>query len=85
VIVPPGAEVSFDDVTTLSKGAVRQYDSPPLTPGTRYTYDITASWNDNGREVNQTQRVEVTAGAQVLVRFPTPPETTGQASAATPR
>jgi uncharacterized protein (TIGR03000 family) len=51
VILPPDAEVSFDDVTTLSKGAVRQYDSPPLTPGTRYVYDLKASWNENGREV----------------------------------
>ena len=83
VIVPPGAEVSFDDVTTLSKGAIRQYDSPPLEPGTRYTYDIKASWNDNGREVTQTQRVEVTAGAQVTVRFPAPPGATVQAPAAT--
>jgi uncharacterized protein (TIGR03000 family) len=83
VIVPPAAEVSFDDTMTLSKGAVRQYDSPPLTPGTRYTYDIKASWNENGHEVTQTQRVEVTAGAHVYVRFPAPPKTTGQASAAT--
>jgi uncharacterized protein (TIGR03000 family) len=83
VIVPPDAEVSFDDVTTLSKGAIRQYDSPPLTPGTRYTYDIEARWNENGREVTQTQRVEVTAGANVTVRFPAPPKATGQASAAT--
>jgi uncharacterized protein (TIGR03000 family) len=83
VIVPPTAEVSIDDTMTLSKGAVRQYDSPPLTPGTRYTYDIKASWNENGHEVTQTQRVEVTAGAQVYVRFPAPPQTTGQASAAT--
>jgi uncharacterized protein (TIGR03000 family) len=84
VIVPPAAEVSFDDTMTLSKGAVRQYDSPPLTPGTRYTYDITASWNENGRDVTQTQRVEVTAGANVTVRFPAPPGTTGQAAATRP-
>ena len=83
VIVPPTAEVSFDDATTLSKGAIRQYDSPPLEPGTRYTYDITASWDENGREVTQTQRVEVTAGANVTVRFPAPPGATGQGTAAT--
>jgi uncharacterized protein (TIGR03000 family) len=83
VIVPPTAEVSIDDTMTLSKGAVRQYDSPPLTPGTRYVYDVKASWNENGREVTQTQRVEVTAGSHVNVRFPAPPRTTGQAPAAT--
>jgi uncharacterized protein (TIGR03000 family) len=85
VNVPLDAEVSFDDTMTLSKGAVRQYDSPPLTPGARYAYDIKASWNENGHEVTQTQRVEVTAGAHVNVRFPAPPKTTGQASAATLR
>jgi uncharacterized protein (TIGR03000 family) len=84
VTVPADAEVSFDGTMTLSKGAVRQYDSPPLEPGTRYTYDVKATWNENGREVTQTQRVEVTAGAHVNVSFPAPPKTTGQASAATP-
>jgi uncharacterized protein (TIGR03000 family) len=83
VNVPPDAKVWFEDKPMTSTGAVRQFDSPPLTPGTPYTYDIKARWNENGHEVTQEQRVEVTAGAHVNVRFPAPPKATGQASAAT--
>jgi uncharacterized protein (TIGR03000 family) len=83
VNVPPDAKVWFDDTLTTSTGAVRQYDSPPLTPGTRYTYAVRARWNENGHEVTQMQRVEVTAGAHVNVRFPAPAKTTGQAPAST--
>ena len=82
VNVPPDAKVWFEGKPTTSTGAVRQFASPPLTPGTPYTYDIKASWNDNGHEVTQAQQVEVTAGGHVNVRFPAPPKATGQASAA---
>jgi uncharacterized protein (TIGR03000 family) len=72
VNVPPDAKVWFDDTLTTSAGAVRQFDSPPLTPGAWYSYDVKASWNENGHEVTQAQRVDVTAGGHVNVRFPTP-------------
>ena len=83
VNVPPDARVWFEGKPTTSVGAVRQFDSPPLTPDTRYVYDIKANWNENGHQVTQAQQVQVTAGAHVNVRFPAPPKTTGQASAAT--
>jgi uncharacterized protein (TIGR03000 family) len=80
VTAPSGAEISFDGTKTTSTGAVREYQSPPLTPGGRYTYEIQARWNDNGHEVTQTQRVRVTAGAHVNVSFPVPPKTTASAA-----
>src|SRR5262249_4147045 len=83
VNVPADAKGWFEDKLMTSTGAVRQYDSPPLTPAAPYHYAIKASWNENGHQVTQTQQVEVTAGAHVNVRFPAPPKTTGQASAAT--
>jgi uncharacterized protein (TIGR03000 family) len=83
VNVPAGARLWFDGAPTTSTGPVRQFDSPPLTPGRRYTYDLKASWNENGQEVTQTQKVDVTAGAHVNVNFPVPPKTAGQASADT--
>ena len=52
----PGAEVWFNGTPTTSTGPARQFASPPLTPGTRYSYDIRATWNENGREVTQTQQ-----------------------------
>jgi len=82
VRVPAGAEVWFDDTSTTQTGTLRQYQSPPLTTGGTYSYDIRARWNENGHEVTQTQQVKVTAGAHVSVNFPVPPKTTGQASAA---
>jgi uncharacterized protein (TIGR03000 family) len=84
VDVPPGARLWFEDQPTTTTGSIRQFMSPPLTPGTKYTYDIKASWNENGREVTQTQKVAVTAGARVQVDFPAPTRTAGQASAVTP-
>jgi uncharacterized protein (TIGR03000 family) len=77
VQVPADARVWFDDTATTSMGATRQFTSPPLTPGQRYSYEIRARWNENGKEVTQTQKVEVTAGAQVQVAFPTSPKTAG--------
>jgi uncharacterized protein (TIGR03000 family) len=81
--VPPDAEVWFDDTRMTPTGAVRQFDSPLLKPGTRYSYTIRARWHKNGHPVTQTQRVEFTAGSHVNVSFPAPPTTTVQPSAAT--
>jgi uncharacterized protein (TIGR03000 family) len=75
VRVPAEAQIWIDGTTTTSTGPVRQFESPPLTPGSRYSYDIKASWNENGHEVTQTQHVEVTAGAHINVAFPTTAQT----------
>jgi uncharacterized protein (TIGR03000 family) len=77
VTVPPDAQVWFGESETSSKGPVREYQSPPLTPGSRYTYEIRARWNDNGHETRQTQKVEVTAGGHVRVNFPVAAKTAG--------
>jgi uncharacterized protein (TIGR03000 family) len=81
VSAPANAEIWIDGTKTTSTGSVRNYQSPALEPGTRYAYEVEARWNENGQEMKQTQRVAVTAGAHVSVRFPVPPKTTGQASA----
>jgi len=69
VTVPEAAEIWFDDTAMTSTGTVRQFDTPPLTSG-KHSYQIRARWRENGREATQTQRVEVTPGAQVNVSFP---------------
>jgi uncharacterized protein (TIGR03000 family) len=78
VKVPVDAQVWFADTPTTSKGPLRQFNSPPLTPGSQYTYDVRASWNENGQAVTQTQHVEVSAGAHVNVSFPISSVTTKQ-------
>lgn len=81
VNVPADARLWFDDAPTTSTGPVRKFDSPPLTSGTPYSYEVRATWNENGREVTQTQQVAGTAGAQASVSFPVPSKTAGQVSA----
>src|SRR5262249_10294447 len=70
--VPANAEVWFEGTKTTTTGAVREFESPPLTPGRRYTYQVRARWKENGHEVTQTQKVEVTAGAHANASFPVP-------------
>jgi uncharacterized protein (TIGR03000 family) len=73
VSVPADAEIWFNGTRMTSTGSVREYQSPPLTPGSQYTYKVRARWNENGHEVTQTQQVKVTAGAHVSVKFPVHP------------
>jgi len=70
VSVPADSEIWFEGTKMTSTGSVREYQSPPLTPGNGYTYDIRARWNENGHEVTQTQQVEFTSGTHVNVHFP---------------
>jgi uncharacterized protein (TIGR03000 family) len=67
------AEVWIDGVKTTQRGTARQYISPPLTPGQRYSYEITARWTENGKEVSQTRKVPIQAGQNVSVDFTQPP------------
>jgi uncharacterized protein (TIGR03000 family) len=78
VRVPENAEIWFGDRKTTTPGAVRDFESPPLEPGKTYTYDVKARWMEDGREVTQTQKVPVTAGANANVTFPMPAENSGQ-------
>jgi uncharacterized protein (TIGR03000 family) len=73
VSLPTDAEIWFEGVKTTTSGSVRDYQTPPLTPGSRYTYEVKARWKENGHEVTQTQEVFVTAGAHVNVSFPASP------------
>jgi uncharacterized protein (TIGR03000 family) len=70
VKVPADAQLWFEGKATTSTGAVREFESPPLAPGRRYSYEVRARWNENGHEITQTQKVAVTAGARVNVEFP---------------
>jgi uncharacterized protein (TIGR03000 family) len=77
VSVPADAEITFNGAKTTSTGSVRKFQSPPLTPGKQYSYEVQARWIENGKEVTQTQEVQVTAGANLDVRFPVASGTAG--------
>jgi uncharacterized protein (TIGR03000 family) len=70
VNVPADAQIWVEDAKTNTSGAVREFQSPQLEPGKRYSYEIRARWMENGKEVTQTREVPVTAGARVKVTFP---------------
>ena len=69
VSVPDGAEITFNGSKTAQTGARRAFVSPPLAPGRDYVYDVTARWQEGGREVTRTQRVTVHAGDVINLNF----------------
>jgi len=69
VLVPADAEVWFNGNPTTRRGGQREFESPVLTPGHDYQYEIRAKWTDGGREVDQTRAIIVRANALVGVDF----------------
>lgn len=69
VRVPPAADVWFGSVKTKQTGAVRFFESPELTPGKQYAYEVRARWRGESGEVERTRRVAVSPGAKVVVDF----------------
>jgi uncharacterized protein (TIGR03000 family) len=72
VRVPADAQLWFDGVPVTQVGTQRVFASPPLQPGTTYTYQIRARWTSDGHPVEQTQQVLVRSGERVTVDFPAP-------------
>jgi uncharacterized protein (TIGR03000 family) len=76
---PADAQIWFDGALTNATGPIREFQTPPLTPGELYGYDVRARWHENGHEVTQVRRVQFAAGQHVHVEFqgaPTTPENT---------
>jgi uncharacterized protein (TIGR03000 family) len=67
---PADAQVWFDGEKTTQTGALRQFVSPPLTPGRPHTYEVRAAWKEGGREVTESRRLSVRAGERSSVSFP---------------
>jgi uncharacterized protein (TIGR03000 family) len=70
VMVPADAKVWFDGKATRQDGTDRRFESPALTPGRAYSYEVKARWRDrDGKEVTRSRRVDVSANANVTVDF----------------
>jgi uncharacterized protein (TIGR03000 family) len=63
------AEVWFQGVKTSQTGTERLYESPPLKPGSEYTYQIRARWRSGDSYTEQTRSVTVHAGHNLRVEF----------------
>jgi uncharacterized protein (TIGR03000 family) len=68
VMLPANAELWFGGTKTTSVGSVREFQSPPLTPG-QYTYEIRGRWTENGHDITNTQEVTVSPRAHVIVNL----------------
>jgi uncharacterized protein (TIGR03000 family) len=71
VTVPAGAELWFDCHRTSQGGTERTFTTP-LEKGRGYHYEVRARWVENGKTVEQTQSVPVSAGTRGRVVFPKP-------------
>jgi uncharacterized protein (TIGR03000 family) len=71
VAVPADAQVWIEGQPTKQTGTSRWFVSPALNKGEEYQYRIRARWREDGKDVEQTQRLAVHAGDNVSVSFPT--------------
>lgn len=67
--LPPDAEVTIQGERLNAIGPVRVFNSPRLSEGASEYYDLKAIWEEQGKKVTQTQRVNLTAGSRVQVIF----------------
>jgi uncharacterized protein (TIGR03000 family) len=67
--VPAGAEVWFDGTKTVQTGSVRHFVSPSLPEGRDYAYQLRVRWQDGGRPVDRTRRLEVRAGDRITLGY----------------
>ncbi len=72
VVVPEGAELWFNDAKTSQTGNQREFVSPVLTLGKKFTYDIRASWTENGKPKEEKRSVQVQANAWQMIDFTKP-------------
>jgi uncharacterized protein (TIGR03000 family) len=72
VRVPEGATIWFDGEKTTQTGTFREFTSPPLEPGQKFSYEIKAVWTENGQEVSRLRRIDVYAGDRMMVNFMSP-------------
>lgn len=74
VLVPAGATVWVGGVETNQSGMEREFNSPALTPGKAYSYEVKARWMAAGEPVEQTRKVKVMANQTTTVDFGKVPE-----------
>jgi uncharacterized protein (TIGR03000 family) len=60
--LPEDARIWFEDEPTKQTGTLRQFLSPPLTPGKNYTYTVRVQWPEEGKWVSQVHSFPIHAG-----------------------
>lgn len=70
VQVPDNAQVWLEGHLTQQTGTTRTFVSPALPPKQTFVYQVRVRWTGPKGVVEQKQKVEVQAGAQVQLQFP---------------
>lgn len=83
--VPADAQVWFGGQKTTQTGTLRSFESPPLTAGRTYTYEVRATWKEGGREVTESRRLAIRAGERLTATFPDQANLTAGKDANPPR
>jgi len=86
LIVPENAEVEIDGVKSTQTGRMREFASPPLKVGSRYTYKITVRYtNAEGKTVEDTRDIQFQANDWFTVDFTRPAPTKPAPNAPLPK
>jgi uncharacterized protein (TIGR03000 family) len=73
LLVPENAEVLVEGGKTSTTGTVRDFISPPLTPGKNMTYSILVRYMDaSGKTIEETHSLRVRANDQLLLDWTAP-------------
>jgi uncharacterized protein (TIGR03000 family) len=72
VLIPAHADLWFSGTKTEQVGLIRRFVTPALAPDKTYTYDVRASWQEDGRQVTRTQTVTVYPNQRTIVDFLSP-------------
>jgi uncharacterized protein (TIGR03000 family) len=80
--LPQDAAIYFQDLPTTSTGPVRWFESPTLSPGKHYHYNVRVIWYENGKWVSQASRLTVAAGELHCVELSKAREAEGRAEIA---
>jgi uncharacterized protein (TIGR03000 family) len=69
VTVPVDAKIIFQGARTTQTGGTRRFVSPSLAPGYQYSYDVQATWMENGQGVSQSRSFTFRPGDVVHITF----------------
>lgn len=69
IMVPPSAEIWFNNDKTSQTGSMRSFVTPALEPDRDFTYTVRAKWNQGGTTVDQTRKLIVHGGERMALAF----------------
>jgi uncharacterized protein (TIGR03000 family) len=69
VTVPPDAKLTFSGDKTVQTGTVRRFEATELVPGRQYSYEVKATWKEQGREMIRSRHITFRAGDVINLTF----------------